>query len=220
MITAMNDSRRDKWLGWTEGSIRGDVYAMHLNRDVFRELGRMTNDRQPSLPWSYFFDYLGQTYSVAQLIAVRRQAEIGSRVATLGRMLREMTEEPERISREFYVGMWEDDEDEQRRASKTFDAFAGVGGAHIGTELVARDLAALTATAGGVKDYVDEYVAHSDAAAKATEPQFVDLDAAIDSIGEMFKKYHGLLTASTHFTLVPELDHDWKAVFRVPWIAS
>lgn len=45
-----------------------------------------------------------------------------------------------------------------------------------------------------------------------------DLNTAIDSIGEMFSKYHGILTASVHATLVPVLDHDWKAVFRQPWI--
>jgi len=207
------DSRIEKWLGWLEGTIRADVYAMYLNRCVFRELGAMTRARE--LPSSYFFDYLGQTYATTQLVAVRRQAETSSRVCTLGRLLREIAQNPEQISRDFYVGLWEDERD---RGSKAFDAFAGRDVEHLPPAVVSTDLDELAGTAASVKAYVDEYVAHSDARGKAAVPQFADLDAAIDSIGELFKKYHGLLTASVHTTLVPVLDHDWKAVFRQPWI--
>ena len=37
-------------------------------------------------------------------------------------------------------------------------------------------------------------------------------------IGELFKKYFNLLTASSYVFLVPVLQHDWLAAFRVPWM--
>lgn len=92
-------------------------------------------------------------------------------------------------------------------------------GSHIDPALVCRDLQTLTDTADGVARYVDQYVAHKDARAKSAVPAFDDLNAAIDSIGGLYDKYNNALTASSHAKLVAELDHDWKAVFREPWIA-
>ena len=74
--------------------------------------------------------------------------------------------------------------------------------------------------AESVKGYVDQYVAHSDARARAALPAFEEMDLAIDSIGHLFIKYVNALTADTYATLVPEFQHDWLAVFREPWIGS
>jgi len=41
---------------------------------------------------------------------------------------------------------------------------------------------------------------------------------AIEVMGDMFKKYYLLLTASSFVMLVPVIQHDWKAAFRVPWM--
>ncbi len=211
----MVDSRIGKWRRWCDEQIRPDVYTIYLHRHVFREVGTITRARD--LPPSYFFDYLGETYATTQMIAVRRQADTSSRVCTLGRLLKEIAGDPARISRAFYVEMWEGDE---ARGAAAFDStFAGNVGSHIDPALVDRDLQTLTDTATGVGRYVDQYVAHKDARAKAVVPAFDDLNAAIDSIGGLYDKYNNALTASTHAKLVAELDHDWKAVFRQPWIA-
>jgi hypothetical protein len=40
-------------------------------------------------------------------------------------------------------------------------------------------------------------------------------------IGELFKKYSNLLTASTYpLGLEPAIQGDWKAIFREPWIPA
>jgi AbiU2 len=190
---------------------------MQLHRHVFREVAAITQARD--LPVSYFFDYLGETYATSQLIAVRRQADTSSRVCTLGRLLTEIADDPERISREFYVGLW--DADGPGGGSAFDSTFAGEVGSHIDPALVRRDLGALSETAERVTGYVDEYVAHKDARAKAGVPAFEDLNAAIDSIGKLYDKYNNALTGgSSHGSLIPILDPGWKAVFRQPWIES
>ncbi len=55
---------------------------------MFREVAKIT--QAADLPASYFLDYLVETYADKQLIAVRRQADSGEDVATLGRLLTEM----------------------------------------------------------------------------------------------------------------------------------
>ncbi len=67
--------------------------------------------------------------------------------------------------------------------------------------------------ADSVKGYVDGYVAHSDARARAALPAFDDPNFAIDSIGRLFIKYVNALTAETYATLVPEFQRDCEPSF-------
>jgi hypothetical protein len=41
---------------------------------------------------------------------------------------------------------------------------------------------------------------------------------AIDVIGDLFTRYHNLLAANSHVELTPAIQHNWKAIFRVPWM--
>jgi hypothetical protein len=67
--------------------------------------------------------------------------------------------------------------------------------------------------------YVNEHVAHDMAEPTMTEmPTFNDLNAAVDALGTMFKKYANVLTAGSYAFLEPVIQHDWKAIFRRPWI--
>jgi hypothetical protein len=212
----MSDPRVVKWRKWCDEHIRPDVYSMHLHRHVFREIGVITRARE--LPPSYFFDYLGETYATAQMMAVRRQADLHPQGASLGKLLSEIADDPTRIGRKFYIEAWGDDD--SRPASAAFDSFAGKGGEHIDPVMVRRDLASLSSTSESVSRYVNEYVAHRDARPTAAVPTFEDLNATIDSIGRLYDKYNNVLTGgSSHGSLTPVIaDHDWKAVFRVPWI--
>ena len=45
-----------------------------------------------------------------------------------------------------------------------------------------------------------------------------EVHEVVDLIGEQFTKYYNLLTASTYVLLVPVIQHDWLAAFRVPWM--
>jgi hypothetical protein len=78
----------------------------------------------------------------------------------------------------------------------------------------------LIVAASKVKIYVDEHIAHAEASAVATDVtlNLNDIHAAIDVVGDLFKRYYSLLTASSFGSLVPVIQHDWKAVFREPWL--
>ena len=69
-----------------------------------------------------------------------------------------------------------------------------------------------------VKEYADSYVAHAKPEITRGPPAFNELDFAIDGISELFNKYSQVIVGKTWPVLVPEIDHDWQAVFRVPWI--
>jgi hypothetical protein len=105
-----------------------------------------------------------------------------------------------------------------QRAHEGFNRFAGTGD-HLDPSIHIADIASLDRDAKLVKGFVDQHLAHTQAKPTAQMPTFADLDEAIDSVGEMFKKYSTTLTGASWMTLEPALNHDWKAIFRLPWIA-
>ena len=88
-------------------------------------------------------------------------------------------------------------------------------------EIPARDFEVLQNDAHRLRIYVNEHVAHDMAEPTLPEmPTYADLHAAIDSVGEIFKKYAVTLTGGWWATLEPAIQGDWKAIFRVPWLSS
>jgi len=197
---------------------------MHSHRAVFQKVIEIA-DANEQLPESLFWGYFQDTYAVTQGAAVRRQGEVSPRVGSLAKLIAEIAEDAEKLSWQFWVGLWEEDPRpeihglREREADRAFtDQFAPDGGNHLDPAIPAADLATLERTAEIVTRYVNRHVAHSDIDPAPVLPKFSDLDTAIDVVGELFTKYGNLLTASTFVTLVPEPQHDWLAIFRVPWI--
>lgn len=212
------DSRIEKWLSWIEDPIRNDVLSMYLRRDTYETVGRIVRDAD--LPPSYYWEYLQDTYGETMSVAIRRQAEVSVRVHSLGQLINEVGEYSAHLTRTVFAEKWGiDNEYEGLVANKTFNEhFAGGVGDHVDPAIPAADLAALTATAEKVKNYVDRHLAHSDRGGSKDIPTFDEVHAAVDQIGELFKKYALLLTAGGYVQLVPVIQDDWQAIFLKPWL--
>jgi hypothetical protein len=214
------DPKIEKWLRWLEDEIKPEALTMNLQRHVFREVGEIIN-KHGSLPASYWFDFSSDTYATTQAVAIRRQAEVSTRVISLGRLINEIASDAALVTRKFWVGLWGTSVAVRLgEADRGFTKqFAPGGGNQLDPGIPAADLAQLTRVAGAVKTYVDQHVAHNDAKPRGGLPTFKDLDASIDLIGQLFTKYTNLLTASTWVMLdEPAIQHDWKAIFRERWI--
>jgi HEPN superfamily AbiU2-like protein len=215
------DQRIEKWTRWINGSIRSDVLTMHLQRDAWRDVSKILDDHG-DLPESYWWEFMRDTYAVSQAVAVRRQADTHKDAASLGKLIEEIRDDASRVTREFWVELWDDSDPWMLREAERgwTKHFAGGVGNHLDPSIPATDLDVLTAAAFKVKGYVDQHVAHSDASAVPASVTLTlkDVHEVIDTIGHLFKKYNNLLTASTYVFLVPVIEHDWKAIFREPWI--
>jgi hypothetical protein len=212
------DFKIEKWRRWFEDPIFPEISTTYLHRYAFQTVSDMVQSNG-SLPPSYFFEYIEDTYAITQSVAVRRQAECTARVKTLGRLIREVEQDAQRLTRDFWIGLWTN-EDMVRHgiADRGWTSqWAGDVGDHLDPAIPARDLERLTTGAEKVADYVDQYLAHADARPKAGLPTLADLDAAIDLLGELYAKYGNLLTAAVYPILVPAIQHPWLAVFDHPW---
>jgi hypothetical protein len=102
------------------------------------------------------------------------------------------------MTRERYVAIWTAGGDEHLAAMgyRSFDGFSkGPGSDRLDLDLVRADLAKLDETGLIVERYVNETVAHAADQTTHEVPTFADLNAAIDTIGDLFKKYSSLLKA-------------------------
>jgi hypothetical protein len=216
------DAKVAKWRSWIEGPIRTDVIGMHFKRMIWRDVNAMAgaNPEVGNVP-SAFWDFYQENYAAAQAIAIRRQADIRGDSISLARLILEMRGNAARLTRDYYVDLLGDRVDDSYMVEwmhSGFDRLAGEGG-HLDPEIPRRDFEALRKAAERVSAYVNEHVAHDAVQPKVTEmPTFADLHEAIDSIGEIFKKYAVTLTGGWWDTLEPIIDGDWRAIFRVPWL--
>jgi hypothetical protein len=233
----MSIEHTERWHGWIDGPIRKNVLTMHLQRDSYIKVTRILAANK-SLPDSYWWEFMVDTYITTQAIAVRRQADLDGRVASLARLISEIRNKPGAITREYWIGQWRDDlfdgEWIQREAERGWaEQYAGDVGDYLDPSIPAADLAALRDGSGKVKRFVDQHIAHSEDMIHQPDPeQPADVEAAatgatlsakevhevVDLIGEQFTKYYNLLTASTYVRLVPVIQHEWLAAFRVPWM--
>jgi hypothetical protein len=157
-------------------------------------------------------------------------------VSSLAKLIEQIRDRPSQITREFWIGRWSDPSDPylMMEADRGWnEQYAGAVGDHLDRAIPEVDLETLVSASRKVKEFVDEHIAHSGAglrkatpshpAAAESVPPDVTLTArevheVIDVIGDLFRKYYNLLTASSFVFLEPAIQHDWLAVFREPWI--
>ncbi len=78
----MTAQRIAKWKRWIDGPIKNDMFSMHLQRDCWLKVGKMLSQNAERLPESYWWQLMFDTYSTTQAVAVRRQADTHSDVAS------------------------------------------------------------------------------------------------------------------------------------------
>jgi len=218
----LTDERVARWKGWIEGPIHNDIIGMHDKRQIWRDvIGMVEANPEVANTPSAFWDWMRETYSTSQAIAIRRQADRDYRACSLTRLIEQMRDDAPSLTRAYFLSLWDVKEDPllMRRAEDAFDALAG-GGDHLDPEVPRSDLARLRSEAGEMTRYVNEHVAHDMAEPTMVQlPTFNDMHDAIDALGTMLRKYSNLLTAGTYITLEPTVQEHWMAIFRQPWIA-
>jgi hypothetical protein len=201
--------------------MKDEILSMHLQRDTWRKVQEIVEENG-QLPDSYWWEFMRDTYGITQAVAVRRQADTHRDVTSLGKLVSEIADDPKRITREFWLDLWNPDEgpDELFARNAWAKQWGGEVGDHLDPAIPAADVQALDAASAKVTRYVNKHLAHSDRnPVPASElPTLLEVHEAIDTIGHLYKKYYNLLTAASWVFLVPAMQHDWKAVFREPWI--
>lgn len=215
-----DDARWERWGNHLERIIQ-ETYRTHHYRQLYRGLAEIT--QAADLPPSSIFDAFGIWYITAQTASIRRQLDRTRGTVSLWRLLDDIARNPDVASRDRHVAVWLRNTAEPvvDEAHANFDRFAG-GREHdqIAVRLVRADLDELRGVGEVVERYANEAVAHTTVDETRTVLTYVELNTAIDHIGELVKKYASLLKATILWQLEPVIQHDWKAPFRQAWIPA
>jgi hypothetical protein len=218
--TRADEARWKKWGDHLERIVQ-ETYRTHHYRQLYRSLAEIT--QAANLPTSSIFDAFGVWYVTTQTSSVRRQLDRTKRTVSLRRLLDDIAQNPHVASRERHVALWVANTPQPiiDEAHANFDRFAGARDRdRIDAALVRADLHQLKAVGDVVERYANEAVAHTSIEETRTMLTYSELNAAIDEIGGLVKKYASLLKATILLQLEPVIQHDWKAPFRQAWIPA
>ena len=225
----MIDDRFNKWNKWVD-VIYLEITKLSRNRNIFLEVHDIINNNPKIQKPSSFYEFLGSVYAVSALMGLRRQVKIDEDSISFARLLKEICDTPEILSRNRFFAQYKGSTVEkiaklmgstvEKYESRNYDQFAGKTGDYVNPELIKLDLKELKSKAQKCEKYADQRVAHFDKKEISNIPTFTDLDNCIDFLEKLMKKYYLLFRASHLNSILPvsQDKYDWKAIFKEVWI--
>lgn len=203
-------THQERWQAWLE-SIKNEVLTAYLWRATWLTVGDIVRDNA-TIPPSHYFRYLADTYGAAQASAVRRLTDERRDVVSLARLIKDLRRHAPNVTAEWYANHRPEAE------RRDFRPFQLENTEHFDPAIADADLVKLRSAVARVKGFVDEHVAHQAEEATKDIPTFREIHEALDSVGEIFRRYHSLLTAAEMPFLVPYPQPGWHLALSVPWV--
>lgn len=196
-----------------------DVLYLHSHNQVFWRVQEIIrNNPKVSKQGNHFLYYMKDWYEAFVSIRIRRLTDGTRNVRSYRKFLEEVRKHNQAISRARYKENFVDDCFTEERADRAFDDLAGKGESHIKAKAINADIQKLDEKAKIIVDFVNTSVAHASSCGSAELPKHPDIKAALDSIGEIHKKYWRIFKGSSLATTTPTIQYDWEEIFYTPWI--
>jgi AbiU2 len=183
--------------------------SLSLSRFIYREIGAMVQENEAANAPSYFWTWLARVYFHDASVGVRRLMDRDRRVVSMLKLLNEIRDHPEVMSRRRILHLHTG-----RPRAEREQAAARVirpGRAIMDTANIARLRRELLDAHARLRRYVNTHVVHRQRNPMRRPPTFRELHAAIDVLGRALEECAFLLEAATFDTLVPALPWAWEA---------
>jgi hypothetical protein len=201
-----------KWRGWLE-TMAHHVYDLHHNRFMWRAMSDAIATRAADSPDTFLAHYT-KLYVDSSVMGVRRLADGSEQSASLARLIAKMLQHRDVVTEVRYIAAMPEDDRKWAKRSWALGGWADETG-RVAVEVLERDQRELANQVRSVVAFADRLVAHIDARGLRDLPTFDDLDAAINGVGSLFKRYCHMLSVGVG-SLTPTIQDDWKATFRRP----
>jgi len=203
-----------KWIKWVE-IIEKEIYFLIMHSHVYDEVGEIIRTNIKIQKPSAFYELLNTGYAALALSTIRRQIKNNNDSISLLRLMKEIVENPELISREYILSFYDL---EIKMGNAEIDTLIGTGRKIIDPLKVEEDLFLLKESTISIEDFVDKRIAHTDIRKVEKIPTFDELKDAIDIIFKLTQKYYFLISGNTMSSEPPVFQYDWKAIFKEKWI--
>lgn len=221
---------QEDWQRWCDryDKLHNGVMRLFHDRAIWRIILAML-DANPGVARGGFGEYwLGSCYTDSMLIGLRRETGAGDDSIGMLRSLNNLAATPRIARRDWYeqqIRSAHPDRDswELAELDSGFRIFAAPGQPFIDAARVKQDITALQAVISRVNDYTTKTIAHRDdrlrGAPAAPPVTWAELDAALDTVGTIYKKYYRLRHPGEALgALTPLISPGWIRLFQTAWM--
>jgi hypothetical protein len=222
---------QDDWQRWCDrfDKLHNGILRLFHDRAIWRTIMAML-DANPQVARGGFGEYwLGSCYTDSMLIGIRRETGDDARSIGLLRLLNMLAGKPRMASRAWYEeqvlqrNRGRGDGWELAQLDAAFNIFAVPGQPFIDAALVTKDITELKSVIRRVNDYTNKAIAHRDDDPRGTPAgqavTWSELDAALDAVGNIYKKYYRLRHAGEALgILTPLKSPGWIQMFQTAWM--
>ena len=226
-------------------TIRNGITGLLQDTNMFWEVQDIIRANPRIQKPSAFNRYLARTYLSHALAGLRRQIKPHKDSISFIRLLEDIADNPEQLSRSFYrsprshsdapdicqresegtlrlaeAGITDSSQLQKLINMDDFAKYADASGTHVCPQMAKDDRNSLKSAVEACEEYADKRIAHLDKDEPELVPTFGELDECIKLLDKTYVKYHLLFYAEGMDTLMPTYQYDWKKVFLEPWLAA
>lgn len=213
-------ARLKEWLSIVYANVTEAV----VNQYVFWEVQDIIRaNRQLQNTSTIFYDWMGSTFVHSTALAVRRQLDTDKNCVSLHRLLLELKEFPDLISRDYHLSLYNRPEFSaefaDHQANYTYDQHVGKNATVLDINTIQQEIDSLKTASGSLHHYADRIIAHYDKRGlEQRTPKFDDISECLTVLERLVLRYILLFNGAWQDSLLPTFQYDWKQVFRIPWI--
>ena len=208
-------NKYDKWKKWLT-VIESEITNLHRYQNIFNEVQEIIENNKLIQKPSSFYEFLAKSYVALIVMGIRRQIKIDKDSISFARLLAEIVENPQVITRETFVAMYTN----KSRGNRDFDQFTEEGKNYVNPNIIREDLEKLRVNGKIFEDYADKKIAHNDKRKPKKIPTYKETDLYINGLGNLLKRYVLLFRAEGLMQVLPVYQYDWKEIFTEPWIRN
>ena len=217
----------EKWEKWIEIIYYEQAVELVESKCIFWKVQNIIKNNPKIQKPNSFYGYVGYTYFDYAVSAIRRQVKSDKQSISFVRLLEEIKETPDILSRDRFVTLYR--KNMQKNASRLFTKkFSGNCSDHIDPDIVQKHLDELGGSMSKVEAFAkvhrfaDRRVAHRDKRQSAV-PTFNELDTCINCLQKLISEYWFLFKAEdlSNCFVPSSIETDYfQEIFSQPWICS
>ncbi len=211
---------RRKWKRWLD-KIGHDLGNLLISKDIHAEIRRIAGFNKQIRSPLLFYNWLVNNYVDSITIGVRRLSDHDRRSISLYRLIEDISENREAITRHYYVSQYPKEMQNDGSADYDYNNFANKKENQISGYKLKIDMGRLKKNAGRIIIFANKWVGHCDLRRKRFRvPTHKDVNNTLRNIDGLFCRYLMLLTQGGMTTRKPVLQYDWKEPLRHAWLTK
>ena len=209
---------RRKWRRWINRLVR-DMAELLTSNEILKEVCRIVAKNEQIKSPATLHNWMRKSVIDQIGTGIRRLTDKDKRSISLYRLIEDISENNEAITREWYVSTYPKWMKEQGLADRGFDIFGKKGDSYLSLPKLKKDKATLENGTIQARKYVNKWVAHCDLNRRRVKRvTYGDIWNALESLDNLCCKYNLLLTRGSMNTCMPVIGSAWKQVLRHAWI--